>query len=51
MRRPDAGARRPIIDRLNPYIIVFVGAGLGGVLRHVLNNACRMLGADFPGGR
>ena len=27
------------MDRLNPYIIVFFGAGVGGVARHALNNA------------
>ena len=37
------------MDRLSPYVIVFVGAGLGGVLRHVLNNALpKLLGTDYP---
>ena len=34
---------------LQPYMLVFVGAGLGGVLRHILNTVIgRALGADFP---
>ncbi len=34
-----------------PYVLVFVGAGLGGVLRHVVNLAItRIAGADFPWG-
>ena len=37
------------MDRLSPYVIVFVGAGLGGVLRHVLNNALpKLFGTDYP---
>jgi CrcB protein len=38
------------MDRLfSPYIIVFIGAGLGGVLRHALNNTIpKALGLDFP---
>jgi fluoride exporter len=37
------------MDRLSPSLIVFVGAGLGGVLRHTLNNALpRVLGAEYP---
>ena len=38
------------MDRIfSPYIIVFIGAGLGGVLRHALNNAIpRVLGLSFP---
>jgi CrcB protein len=33
------------------YLIVFVGAGLGGVLRHGVNQAAsRWLGIDFPYG-
>ncbi len=32
-----------------PYMLVFVGAGLGGVLRHILNMAIgRAFGSDFP---
>lgn|GEM_PF-144979 len=34
-----------------PYFIVFIGAGLGGVLRHSVNLACgRYCGLDFPWG-
>jgi fluoride exporter len=34
---------------LQPYLLVFVGAGLGGVLRHGLNMAItRLVGAEFP---
>jgi CrcB protein len=38
------------MDRIfSPYIIVFVGAGLGGVLRHALNNALpKLVGGDYP---
>ncbi len=37
------------MDRLNPNVIVFLGAGLGGVLRHVLNNALpKVIGTDYP---
>jgi CrcB protein len=37
------------MDKLQPYILVFVGAGLGGVLRHILNVVIgRALGAGFP---
>lgn len=37
------------MNPLTPYAIVFVGAGLGGVARHVLNNALpKALGFDFP---
>lgn len=37
------------MDRLSPYLLVFVGAGLGGVLRHALNGAIpRALGDGFP---
>jgi CrcB protein len=33
----------------SPYLIVFVGAGLGGVLRHVLNNAIpKAISVSFP---
>lgn len=34
-----------------PYLIVFVGAGIGGTLRHGVNLlAARMVGTDFPYG-
>ena len=34
-----------------PYLIVFVGAGLGGALRHAVNVAAvRLLGSGFPFG-
>ena len=34
-----------------PYIIVFLGAGLGGALRHGVNvAAARLFGYDFPFG-
>jgi CrcB protein len=37
------------MDLIQPYILVFVGAGLGGVLRHTLNLAVgRLLGTGFP---
>ena len=37
------------MDLVSPYILVFVGAGLGGVLRHTLNLAIgRALGMGFP---
>jgi CrcB protein len=37
------------MDNLKPYILVFVGAGLGGVLRHILNVVIgRLMGAGFP---
>ncbi len=38
------------MDRIfSPYFVVFIGAGLGGVLRHALNNAIpKALGFDFP---
>jgi CrcB protein len=36
------------MDRVSPYIIVFVGAGLGGVARLLLNNAApKWFGYDF----
>ena len=36
---------------MQAILLVFVGAGLGGVLRHVVNNAAaRLLGNDFPYG-
>jgi fluoride exporter len=37
------------MDRLNPYVIVFLGAGIGGVARHALNNALpKVFGSDYP---
>ena len=34
---------------LQPYFLVFVGAGLGGVLRHTFNLVIsRWVGTDFP---
>jgi CrcB protein len=34
-----------------PYLIVFVGAGIGGALRHGVNLlAARLVGTDFPYG-
>jgi CrcB protein len=37
------------MDRLNPYVIVFLGAGIGGVARHALNNAVpKVLGSGYP---
>lgn len=32
---------------LSSYIVVFLGAGLGGVLRHTVNVAALRLGSDF----
>ena len=37
------------MDRLSPTLLVFIGAGLGGVVRHALNNAVpKVFGADYP---
>lgn len=37
------------MDRLNPYVIVFVGAGLGGAFRHALNNLVpKAFGTEYP---
>ena len=33
------------------YLIVFVGAGIGGVLRHAMNRAAVTFGWTFPGTR
>lgn len=33
---------------MNHYLIVFVGAGLGGMLRHSLNAYAMRVGNDFP---
>ncbi len=39
------------MDRVSPYVLVFVGAGLGGVARLLLNNAApKWFGYDFPWG-
>jgi fluoride exporter len=36
---------------MQAYILVFLGAGLGGMLRHTVNLlAARLLGANFPWG-
>jgi CrcB protein len=38
-------------ERALGYLIVFVGAGIGGVLRHTVNiAAARLLGTSFPYG-
>jgi CrcB protein len=31
-----------------PYLVVFLGAGIGGALRHGVNLAATRLGFDFP---
>ena len=37
--------------RIVPYLIVFIGAGLGGSLRHATNvMAAKLLGSGFPWG-
>ena len=37
------------MDFLRPYLLVFVGAGLGGMLRHALNVGIgRLAGTAFP---
>ena len=39
--------RRP----MKAYLIVFLGAGVGGMFRHGVNNACaRLCGLEFPWG-
>jgi CrcB protein len=39
------------MESFRPYLIVFVGAGLGGALRHALNiGVPRLLGTAFPFG-
>ncbi len=36
---------------MTPYVLVFLGAGLGGALRHGVNLGCaRFCGVDFPWG-
>ena len=36
---------------MNSYLLVFLGAGLGGTLRHGVNVGCgRLCGTDFPWG-
>lgn len=47
--RAASACYRPRMDLIQPYILVFVGAGLGGALRHTLNLAIgRALGLGFP---
>ncbi len=37
------------MNAASPYVIVFLGAGLGGVARHILNNAIpKAFGTDYP---
>jgi CrcB protein len=37
------------MDRVNPYVIVFLGAGLGGMARHALNSAVpKAFGGAYP---
>jgi CrcB protein len=37
------------MDNPQPYLLVFLGAGIGGVLRHILNVVIgRWLGTGFP---
>lgn len=39
------------MEVLQPYLLVFVGAGFGGVLRHIMNLVVsRTLGTGFPWG-
>ena len=39
------------METMTPYLLVFAGAGVGGLLRHVLNLAfARALGTEFPWG-
>ena len=36
---------------MNTYILVFLGAGVGGALRHAVNVGCgRLCGTEFPWG-
>ncbi|MFO1116766.1 MAG: fluoride efflux transporter CrcB [Beijerinckiaceae bacterium] len=36
---------------MNSYLLVFLGAGAGGALRHAVNVGCgRLCGTDFPWG-
>ena len=40
---------KPSMHSLSSYLIVFVGAGLGGALRHLANGIIpRLLGSHFP---
>lgn len=40
-----------VMDHLYGYVLVFLGAGLGGMLRHSVNRASlRFLGPDLPAG-
>jgi CrcB protein len=35
---------------MGPYLIIFAGAGLGGMARHAVNMAAARLGVGFPWG-
>src|SRR6188472_3423604 len=53
--RPGAPAGaffwRPAMNTLQGFVLVFVGAGLGGVLRHTTNLlTLRLVGPDLPAG-
>ena len=38
-------------DNVNSYLVVFLGAGIGGALRHGVNvGAARLFGVGFPSG-
>src|SRR3546814_4909283 len=49
---PDKPRRKePMVHSFSGYIVVFLGAGLGGALRHGVNVAAlRLLGSGFPYG-
>src|SRR3546814_18797125 len=49
---PDKPRRRgPMVHSFSGYIFFFLGAGLGGALRHGVNGAAlRLLGSGFPYG-
>lgn len=57
-RQPPAGLMTPIahhgvgqVGAMNGYLVVFLGAGIGGGLRHGVNVAAlRLLGPGFPYG-
>jgi fluoride exporter len=46
----NKNAKELLMHTLAGYLIVFVGAGVGGALRHGLNVAFRALGSEFPYG-
>jgi CrcB protein len=47
----DATAPMGYIGGMNAYLIVFLGAGIGGSLRHGVNLTCaRYCGLEFPWG-